>query len=54
MIKVDKYGNESVVPVSEETKYIYNGRCMASSNLVHNLAGRIHKIECKHCDCFLI
>ena len=53
--KIDKDGNESVVTISCKIKFIDGARSMATSlsNLVDNLAERIHKIKCKDCDCFL-
>ena len=52
--KIDKDGNESVVIISYKIKFIDNARFMASSlsNLVDNLAERIHKTKCKDCDFF--
>ena len=52
---IDKDGKESVVPVSYRIKFIDSARFIASSlsNLVDNLANRIHKIKCKDCDCLL-
>ena len=41
--------------ISYKIKFINSARFMGSllSNLVNNLAERIHKIKCKDCDCFL-
>ena len=52
MTKIDKDGNESVVTTSYKIKCVDRARFMGSSlsNLVDNLADRIHKIKC---DCFL-
>ena len=52
---VDKDGNESVVTISYRIEFIDSARFMASSlsDLVDNLAERIHKIKCKDCDCFI-
>ena len=49
-----KESNESVVTISHQTKFVDGARFMASSlsNLVDNLAERIHKIKCKDCHCF--
>ena len=53
--KIDENGNESFENISYKIKFIDSARFMASSlsNLVDNLTGRIHKIKCKDCDCFL-
>ena len=53
--KVDKDGNDSVATISYKIKFIDSTKFMANSlsNVVDNLAERIHKIECKNCDCFL-
>ena len=53
--KIDKDGNERVIIVSFKIKFIDSARLVAISlsNLVHNLAERIHKIKYKDCDCFL-
>ena len=53
--KIDKDGNESVVTISFERKFIDIARFMATSlsNLVHNLIEGIHKIKCKNFHCFL-
>ena len=55
VIKIDKYGNESVATISYKTKVIDSAKLMATSlsNLVENLTEGIHKIKCKDCDCFL-
>ena len=52
--EIDKVGNKSVVNVSYKIKFIDSARFMASSlsNLVDNLAERIHKIKCKS-NCFI-
>ena len=52
--KIDKDGNENVVPISYKIKFVDSARFMASSlpNLVDNLTEGIHKIKCKDCDCF--
>ena len=46
---------ESVVTISYKVTFIDSARFMANSlsNLVDNLPGRIHKIRCNNCDCFL-
>ena len=51
---IDRDGNESVVTISYKIKFIDSARFMASSlsNLVDNLAERIHQIKCKDCDYF--
>ena len=51
----DKDGNESVVIISYKIKLADRARFMVRSlsNLVDNLAERIHKIKCKDCDYFL-
>ena len=51
VIKVNKEGNESVATISYKIKFINSARFMASllSNLVDNLAGRIHKFRFKDC-----
>ena len=53
--KIDKDGNESVVTISYERKFIDIARFMATSlsNIVHNLIEGIHKIKCKNFHCFL-
>ena len=53
--KIDKDRKESVVTISHKIKFIDSARFMASSlsNLVHNLAERIHNTKCKDWDCFL-
>ena len=55
MKKVDKDDNDNIVTISYQIKFIDSTRFMASSssNLVDNIAGGIHKIKCKDCDCFL-
>ena len=52
---IDKDANEGVATKSYKINFIDSVRLMASSlsNLVDNLAERIHKIKCKDCDCFL-
>ena len=51
----EKDGSESVVTISYKIKCFDSARLMASSfsNLVDNLAERIHKIKCKDYDYFL-
>ena len=51
----NKDGNESIETISYKIKFINCARFMATllSNLVDNLAKKIHKIKCKDCDCFL-
>ena len=53
--KIDKDGNESVVIIFYEIKFIDSATFLvtSSSNLVYNLTEGIHKIKCKDCDCFL-
>ena len=55
MKKVDKDDNDNIVTISYQIKFIDSTRFMASSssNIVDNIAGGIHKIKCKDCDCFL-
>ena len=45
--KVDKEGNENVISISYNLKFIDSARIMASSlsNLVDNLLEQIHKIK---------
>ena len=52
--KINKDGNESVVPVSYKIEFIDSARFMAGSlsNLVDNLTEEIYKIKYKDCDCF--
>ena len=52
--KIYKDGNESVVTIINKIKFTNSARFMASSlsNLVKNLAEKIHKIKCKDCGCF--
>ena len=47
--KIDKDRKESAVTISHKIKFIDSARFMASSlsNLVHNLAERIHNTKCK-------
>ena len=47
--EINKDSNKSVVNISYKIKFIDSARFMASSlsNLVDNLAERIHKIKCK-------
>ena len=54
--KIDKDGNESLVTISYKIKFTDSARFMASSlsNLVGNLAKRIHKIKCKDNDIKII
>ena len=51
----DKAGNENIIINYYKIKFIDSARFMESSlsNIVDNLAGGIHKIKCKDCDCFL-
>ena len=53
--KFDKNDNEKAVTISYKIKFIDSAKFMASSlsNLVDNLAERIHKIKYKDCECFL-
>ena len=53
--RVDKDGNGDTTIGSYKIKCIDSARFMASSlsNLVHNFAEGIHKIECKGCNYFL-
>ena len=53
--KIDQEVNETVVNISYKIEFIDSMRFMArsSSNLVDNLAERIHKIKCEDCDWFL-
>ena len=53
--KVDKDGNDSVATISYKIKFIDSTKFMVNSlsNVVVNLAERVHKIECKNYDCFL-
>ena len=57
MTKIDKDGNDKDenVTISYKIKFIDSARFMASSlsNLLENLAERIHKIKCQDCNCFL-
>ena len=54
MTKIDKDGNESVATVSCKIKCIDSARFKSSSlsNLIDNLAERIHKVKYKDCYCF--
>ena len=49
--KIDKDGNKTIF---YEMKYIDSERFMTTSlsNLADNLTEGIHKIKCRHCDCF--
>ena len=51
--KINKDGNQSVVPAFCEIKFIDSARFMVGSlsNLVDDLAEQIYKIKCKDCDC---
>ena len=53
--KIDDDGNESVETIAYKIKFIDSAKLMGSwlSNLVDNLTGRIHRIKCKDCNCFL-
>ena len=53
--KINKYGNESVVSISYQIKFINSARFMeiSLSNLVDNLREEIHIIRYKDYDCFL-
>ena len=53
--KVDKDGNEDIITIFYKIKYIDSAKFMVSSlsNLLGNLAEKIHKIKGKECDCFL-
>ena len=53
--KIDKDGNDSIVTIPYKKNFKDSTRFMASSltNLVDNLAERIHIINCNDCDCFL-
>ena len=55
VVKIHKEGNKTTEIISCKTKFINNMRFMATSlsNLVDNFTGRIHKLKCKICDCFL-
>ena len=52
--EIDEDGNESVLNISENIKFIVSPRLIVTSlsNLVDNLTKRVHKIECKDCDFF--
>ena len=52
--KIDKDGNESVATISCKIKCIDSARFKSSSlsNLIDNLAERIHEVKYKDCDCF--
>ena len=53
--KIDKNGSGSIVTISYKIKFIDSARFMASSlsSLVDDLAGKVRKIKCKDCNCFL-
>ena len=53
--RIDQEVNATVVNISYKIEFIDSMRFMASSssNLVDNLAEKIHKIKCKDCDWFL-
>ena len=52
--KINKDGNESVVPAPYKIEFIDSARFTLGSlsNLVDNLTEEIYKIKCKVCDCF--
>ena len=52
--EIDEDGNESVLNISENIKFIVSPRLIVTSlsNLVDNLTKRVHKIESKDCDFF--
>ena len=53
--KLNKDGNEDIIAISYNIKFIDKARCVATSlsNLVvYNLAEETHKIKCKDCNCF--
>ena len=50
---IDIDGSESVVTISYKIKIIARFMAILLSNLVDNLAKRIHKIKRKNCDCLL-
>ena len=52
---IDKDGNESVVTISHQIKFIDSARFMSNSlsNFVDNFTEGIDKIKCKDCDFFL-
>ena len=54
LTEVDKDGNESVVTISYNIKFIDGARFLETSlaNLVNNLTEGIDKFKCKDCDCF--
>ena len=47
VIKIDKDGNESVVTIPYEIKFIDRAKFMGT------LSSNLHQIKCKDCDCFL-
>ena len=53
--KIEKDGTEDITSVSYKIKFVDSARFMTSSlsNFVEYLAEGIHKIRCKHCNCFL-
>ena len=55
VVKVDKAGNEGIIPISDKIKFIDSAMFMESSvsNFVDNLEEGMHKIKCKDYDCFL-
>ena len=55
VIKINKDDNENLVAISYKIMFTDSARFMATSlsKLVDNLRDGIHKIKCKHCDCFL-
>ena len=54
-VKIDKDGNKAKEFISSNIKFIDRLGFVATSlsNLVDNLSGRIDKLKCKNCDCFL-
>ena len=53
--EIDTNGNESVITISYQIKFMHNARFVTTSllNLVDNLTEEIHKIKCKARDGFL-
>ena len=54
-VKIDKEGNKATEFISSSIKFIDRLGFVATSlsNLVDNLSGRIDKLKCKNCNCFL-